>query len=96
MPQPVSHCSTQPELDGLDRWTAAMQQCVAVSRPNLRSTERCSSAIATFNRAGLALANLRTNAGNIRRFGDNPDRDDDQHCFWSASAWAIRGSPRAG
>jgi len=37
--------------------------------------------VSTFSRAGLPLANLRTNAGNIRRLGDNPTLDDDQHCF---------------
>jgi hypothetical protein len=88
-------CSTQP-LDGLDRWTAAMQQVCGRFQTELAFNRALFiGEIATFNRAGLALANLRTNAGNIRRFGDNPDRDDDQHCFWSASAWAIRGSPRA-
>lgn len=82
MPQPVSHCSTQPAIDGLDRWTAAMQQVCGRFQTELAFNRALFiGEIATFNRACLALANLRTNAGNIRRFGDNPDRDDDQHCF---------------
>jgi AraC-like DNA-binding protein len=37
--------------------------------------------VSTFQRGGLSLANLRTNAGSIRRQLCKPDHDDDQDCF---------------
>ncbi|MDE1165646.1 MAG: transcriptional regulator FeaR [Pseudomonas sp.] len=37
--------------------------------------------ISTWSRAGLLLANMRTNAGNIVRQGHNADHDNDQHCY---------------
>lgn len=43
---------------------------------------------------GLPLASLRTNAGLIKRQVTNPDHDNDQDCFWSASAAAIHRSCR--
>ncbi|MHC6225607.1 transcriptional regulator FeaR [Pseudomonas sp. X10] len=68
--------------NGLERWTTAMQQVCGRFETELAFNRSLFiGEISTFSRAGLALANLRTNAGNIKRLGDNADRDDDQHCF---------------
>lgn len=73
-----------PQLDGnrLERWTTAMQSVCGRFETELAFNRSLFiGEISTSLRAGLQLSNLRTNAGNIKRFGDNPDRDDDQHCF---------------
>ncbi|MBK5007750.1 transcriptional regulator FeaR [Pseudomonas sp. S60] len=72
----------QPEHQGLDRWTTAMQSICGrfetqlACNPSLFIGDVCAQ-----TRAGLPVASLRTNAGVIRRLGSNPDVDDDQHCF---------------
>ncbi|MDF9617999.1 transcriptional regulator FeaR [Pseudomonas entomophila] len=82
LPQSASVHRANPAHDGLERWTMAMQQVCGQFQTELAFNRSLFiGEVSTFNRAGLALANLRTNAGNIRRLGDNPDRDDDQHCF---------------
>nr|WP_225935512.1 transcriptional regulator FeaR [Pseudomonas muyukensis] len=82
MPQPASPHSAHLVVDGLERWTSAMQQVCGRFQTELAFNRSLFiGEICTFNRAGLALANLRTNAGNIRRMGDKADCDDDQHCF---------------
>ncbi|HHJ1298164.1 TPA: transcriptional regulator FeaR [Pseudomonas sp. H2] len=72
----------QPNRQGLESWTTAMQQICGRFETALASNHSLFiGEVSTFSRAGLPLANLRTNAGNIRRLGDNPTLDDDQHCF---------------
>ncbi|WP_337159468.1 transcriptional regulator FeaR [Pseudomonas putida] len=80
----MPNAQTTPGLsnDGLDRWTTAMQQVCGRFETELAFNRSLFiGEISTCSRAGLPLANLRTNAGNIRRLGDNADCDDDQHCF---------------
>lgn len=72
----------QSNRQGLERWTTAMRQICGRFETELASNHSLFiGEISTFSRAGLPLANLRTNAGNIRRLGENPTLDDDQHCF---------------
>ena len=72
----------QPNRQGLESWTTAMQQICGRFETALASNHSLFiGEVSTFSRAGLPLANLRTNAGNIRRLGENPTLDDDQHCF---------------
>lgn len=66
----------------LDRWNADMQHICGRFETELAFNRSLFiGEISTWSRGGLALANLRTNAGLIRRDGITPDRDNDQHCF---------------
>ena len=66
----------------LDRWNADMQHICGHFETELAFNRSLFiGEISTWSRGGLALANLRTNAGLIRRDGIKPDRDNDQHCF---------------
>ncbi|WP_438284337.1 transcriptional regulator FeaR [Pseudomonas alabamensis] len=72
----------QPEHHGLERWTAAMQDICGRFETELA----CKHAlfigdVYVDTRAGLPVAHLRTNAGAIRRLGDDAAVDNDQHCF---------------
>ena len=72
----------QPEQHGLERWTAAMQDICGRFETELACKQALFIGdICADTRAGLPVAHLRTNAGVIRRLGDNPGVDDDQHCF---------------
>ncbi|WP_312934080.1 transcriptional regulator FeaR [Pseudomonas sp.] len=66
----------------LQRWTLAMQQsCGRFETALAASPALFIGEVSAGSRAGLPLANLRTNAGRICRLGQNPALDDDQHCF---------------
>lgn len=72
----------QADRQALDRWTMAMQQACGRFETELAFNRSLFiGEISTYSRAGLPLANLRTNAGYIRRLGENSAIDDDQHCF---------------
>ncbi|MEX5343859.1 transcriptional regulator FeaR [Pseudomonas sp. I2] len=72
----------QPDRQGLERWTLAMQQICGRFETSLASNHSLFiGEVFACSRAGLPVANLRTNAGRIRRLGENPALDDDQHCF---------------
>ncbi|KJK18803.1 MULTISPECIES: transcriptional regulator FeaR [Pseudomonas] len=73
------HHASSPALE---RWNATMQNICGVYETELAfNPSLFIGEISTWSRGGLALANLRTNAGLIRRKGLNSDRDNDQHCF---------------
>ena len=66
----------------LDRWNAAMQStCGSFETELAFNRSLFIGEISTWSRGGLGMANLRTNAGVIRRNGLKPDRDNDQNCF---------------
>lgn len=68
--------------NGLQRWTAAMQAICGRFEMELASNHSLFiGEVSTHTRAGLPVKNVRTNAGLIRRLGDNAALDDDQHCF---------------
>lgn len=70
------------EHQGLDRWTAAMQEICGRFETELACNHSLFIGdVSAHTRAGLPVACLRTNAGVIRRLGDNAALDDDQHCF---------------
>ncbi|NIE75137.1 transcriptional regulator FeaR [Pantoea sp. Tr-811] len=72
----------QSDRQGLEHWTLAMQQICGRFETALASTPSLFiGEVSASSRAGLPVANLRTNAGTIRRLGENPALDDDQHCF---------------
>lgn len=72
----------QPDRQGLDRWTTAMQAICGRFETELACNHSLFIGdVSSHTRAGLPVACLRTNAGIIRRLGDNPTLDDDQHCF---------------
>jgi len=72
----------QPDHQGLERWTLAMQQICGRFETALASSHALFiGEVSACSRAGLPVANLRTNAGRIRRLVENPALDDDQHCF---------------
>ncbi|MFV3406339.1 MULTISPECIES: transcriptional regulator FeaR [Pseudomonas] len=72
----------QPDRQGLERWTQAMQQICGRFETQLASNHSLFiGEVSACTRAGLPVASLRTNAGKIRRLGENPALDDDQHCF---------------
>lgn len=72
----------QPHHQGLDHWTAAMQGICGRFETELACNHSLFIGdVSAHTRAGLPVASLRTNAGVIRRLGDNPALDDDQHCF---------------
>ncbi|MDG9886158.1 transcriptional regulator FeaR [Pseudomonas sp. GD04058] len=66
----------------LDRWNAAMQATCGYFETELAFNRSLFiGEISTWSRGGLGMANLRTNAGVIRRNGLKADRDNDRHCF---------------
>lgn len=72
----------QSDGQGLESWTMAMQQICGRFETQLASNHSLFiGEVSAGLRAGLPVANLRTNAGKIRRLGENPVLDDDQHCF---------------
>ncbi|NBA97129.1 transcriptional regulator FeaR [Pseudomonas sp. R5(2019)] len=66
----------------LDRWNATMQAtCGRFDTELAYNRSLFIGEISNWSRGGLSWANLRTNAGVIRRNSLNADRDDDQDCF---------------
>jgi len=66
----------------LDRWNTQMQHiCGRFETELAYNPSLFIGEISLGSRGGLPLANLRTNAGLIRRDGIKPDRDNDQYCF---------------
>lgn len=66
----------------LERWNAAMMAVCGHYDTDLAFNRSLFiGEISTFERGGIALASLRTNAGNIRRNVARADRDDDSQCF---------------
>lgn len=68
--------------DGLDRWTRDLRAvCGHFDTELAFNRSLFIGSITTFSRGGLPLANLRTNAGLIKRPKARADHDDDQNCF---------------
>jgi AraC-like DNA-binding protein len=68
--------------DGLDRWTRDLRAvCGHFDTELAFNRSLFIGNITTFSRGGLPLANLRTNAGLIKRPKARADHDDDQNCF---------------
>ncbi len=68
--------------DGLDRWTRDLRAvCGHFDTELAFNRSLFIGSISTFSRGGLPLANLRTNAGLIKRPKARADHDDDQNCF---------------
>ncbi|MDZ3992716.1 transcriptional regulator FeaR [Pseudomonas sp. Teo4] len=86
-----------PNHQGLERWTTAIQQACGRFETELASNHSLFiGEISSFSRAGLPLANLRTNAGTIRRLGENPMLDDDQYCFLVSQRMGSASIAQAG
>lgn len=72
----------QAAWDGLDQWTTTMQALCGRFETQLAFNRSLFiGEISTWSHGGLSLANMRTNAGNIVRYGDRADCDNDEHCF---------------
>ena len=72
----------QAAWDGLDHWTTTMQALCGRFETQLAFNRSLFIGnVSKFSRGGLPLANLRTNAGLIKRPKANADHDNDQHCF---------------
>ncbi|WP_260958681.1 transcriptional regulator FeaR [Pseudomonas citri] len=68
--------------DGLDAWNRDLRAtCGHFDTELAFNRSLFIGQVSNVCRGGLSLANLRTNAGSIRRQVSNPDHDDDQDCF---------------
>ena len=68
--------------DGLDTWTRDLRAvCGHFDTELAFNRSLFIGEVSKFSRGGLPLANLRTNAGLIKRPKTNADHDNDQHCF---------------
>jgi AraC-like DNA-binding protein len=68
--------------DGLENWTRDLRAVCGHFDTELAFNRALFiGEVSKFSRGGLPLANLRTNAGLIKRPKTNPDHDNDQHCF---------------
>ena len=67
---------------GLDTWTRDLRAACGHFDTELAFNRSLFiGEVSEFARGGLSLANLRTNAGMIKRDRPNADHDNDQHCF---------------
>jgi AraC family transcriptional activator of tynA and feaB len=68
--------------DGLETWTRDLRSvCGHFDTELAFNRSLFIGNVSKFSRGGLPLANLRTNAGLIKRPKANADHDNDQHCF---------------
>ncbi len=68
--------------DGLETWTRDLRAvCGHFDTELAFNRSLFIGNVSKFSRGGLPLANLRTNAGLIKRPKANADHDNDQHCF---------------
>lgn len=68
--------------DGLDIWTRDLRATCGHFDTELAFNRALFiGEVSNFHRGGLALANLRTNAGSIKRHSPSADHDDDQDCL---------------
>ncbi|WP_122317192.1 transcriptional regulator FeaR [Pseudomonas cichorii] len=72
----------QSVQDGLENWSRDLRAvCGHFDTELAFNRSLFIGNVSKFSRGGLPLANLRTNAGVIKRPEANADHDNDQHCF---------------